>query len=193
MYKKIFTLLVLFFTSASLIYGQSLKFGLKAGTDMHKLEGKSFKEQFTFGYHAGAFVEVGLSSKLSIQPEVYFSEVKVDTGTSFSQTYQFKQVPKIKFSYINIPILLNIKPNKFLALQLGPQYGILINNNISLINNGRDAFKNGDFSAVAGVQVYVARFRIYGRYVVGLSDLNDIDDREKWKTQTIHLGLAVKF
>ena len=193
MLKKVFTLFILFFVNASVMYGQSLKFGLKAGADMHKLEGKSFKEQFTYGYHAGAFVEVGLSSKIAIQPEIYFSEVKVDTGTSFSQTYQFKQVPKIKFSYINIPVLLNFKPNKFLALQLGPQYGILINNNISLISNGRDAFKNGDFSAVAGFQVYISRFRIYGRYAVGLSDLNDIDDREKWKTQTIHAGIAVKF
>ncbi len=191
MQKKFFFILMAIFVSGSMM-AQTLQFGLKAGADIHKVSGKSFNDEFAYGYHAGAFAEIGLNSKFSIQPEVYFSEIKLDTGKNFSEIYQFQQVPKIKFSYINIPLLLNFKPNKSVAFQFGPQYGILINNNISLINNGKDAFKDGDFSVVGGLQVSVSRLKIYGRYVVGVSELNDIDNQDKWKSQTVHIGLGLR-
>jgi hypothetical protein len=104
--------------------------------------------------------------------------------------YQFNKVPNLKFSYLNIPVLLNLKANKFIAFQLGPQFGIMVNKT-NLVQSGKDAFKKGDFSMVAGLQVNILKFRAYARYLVGLSNLNDIDSKEKWKNQTIHLGIGV--
>lgn len=193
MFKRSAVLLLSLALFSSVLYAQRLQIGIKAGTDMHKISGQAFSDQFTFGYHAGLFAEVGLHSIFSIQPEVYFSETSLDTGTNFRQVYQFKEVPKIKFRYINIPLLLNIRPSKFIALQVGPQYGILISQNISLVNNGKEALTKGDLGLVGGLQFSFSRIRIYGRYVVGLSDLNDIDKNDSWKSQTVHLGFGLKF
>jgi hypothetical protein len=37
----------------------------------------------------------------------------------------------------------------------------------------------------------VSSFRIYGRYALGLSNLNDIDDQDKWKSQSFQIGVGL--
>jgi len=190
MQKTILSLIIVSaFTAPS--FSQGLKLGIKAGADIHKIEGKSFSDQFSFGYHAGGFAEIGLTSKFSIQPEVLFTQVNVDTSSSFSSVYQFNKISEVNLKYINIPILLNIKPNKFVALQVGPQFGILIDQDKNLLKNGADAFKKGDFSMLGGIQLAISKIRLYGRYAVGLSNINDIDNQEKWKNQSIQLGIGL--
>ncbi len=192
--KKVFTVLTVFLSLImSGSFAQRLKVGIKAGTDIKKLSGKSFDEQFSYGYHAGVFAEIKLTEKLGIQPEVYFSQVNIDTSSTFSSIYNFKDLSKVQLKYVNIPLLLSFKPNKFVALQVGPQYGILIDKGNTVLQNGQDAFKKGDFSMLAGLQLHFSKVRLYGRYMVGLSDINDIDNREKWKTQTIQIGLGIAF
>ena len=168
-----------------------LHFGIKAGASINKITGKSFKEEFTYGYHAGAYVTVGLGGKLSIQPEVLFNQFKTDTSSSFSSVYQFNKINHITLNYLNIPILLNYNVGKMVALQAGPQFGILIDKNKNLLQNGQEAFKNGDFSMIGGLQLKLLKFRVYGRYVVGLSDISNIGNADKWKSQSIQLGVGV--
>ena len=193
MKKIIIPLAIIMTMSAGTAYSQRFKFGIKAGTDIKKLSGKSFDDQFSYGYHLGVFTELGVTSKFGIQPEVYFSQVNIDTSSHFSDIHLFNQISKVQLKYINIPILLSYKPNKFVALQVGPQFGILMDNSKSIFQSGKDAFKKGDFSMVAGLQLKFSRIRLYGRYGVGLSNLNDIDDQDKWKSQTVQLGLGFAF
>ena len=141
----------------------------------------------------GAFTEIGFTSKFGIQPELYFSQVNIDTSSKFSDVYNFKKVSNIQLKYINIPILLSYKPNKFVALQAGPQYSILMDNGNTVLQNGKNAFKKGDLSLLAGIQLKFSKVRLYVRYGVGLSNLNDIDNQEKWKSQTVQLGLGIAF
>ena len=192
--KKVIAALTLFLSLVmSGSFAQRLKVGIKAGTDIKKLSGKSFDDQFSYGYHAGAFAEIKITEKLGIQPEVYFSQVNIDTSSSFSSIYDFKDISKVQLKYINIPLLLSFKPNKFVALQVGPQYGILMDKGNTVLQNGQDAFKKGDFSIIAGLQLHFSKVRLYGRYMVGLSDINDIDNQEKWRTQTVQIGLGIAF
>ncbi|MEO6453663.1 MAG: porin family protein [Ginsengibacter sp.] len=168
-----------------------INFGIKAGASINKITGKSFKDQFTYGYHAGGYVTLGLGGKLSIQPEVLFNQFKTDTSTTFSSVYQFNKVKNITLNYLSIPILLNYKLGSSLALQVGPQFGILIDKNKDLLKNGQEAFKQGDFSMIGGLQLKLLNFRIYGRYVVGLSDISNIGNADKWKSQSIQLGVGL--
>ncbi len=172
-------------------FSQGLKLGIKGGTTLNKITGKSFKEQFTFGYHIGGFATIGLGNTLAIQPEVMFNQVNVDSSSSFSAIYQFNKVGKVKLNYLTIPLLLNINANKFVTLQVGPQFGVLMNKSKTLVQNGKDAFKGGDFSMLGGLQLNISHFRIYGRYAIGLNNLNDIDNREKWKGQSVQLGIGL--
>lgn len=181
----------IFFT-ISFAGAQSFHAGIKVGANINKLTGQSFKEQFSFGYHAGVFAEIGLGKKWSVQPEVLFNQTNTDTSDKFSALYKVNagQISKIKLGYLSIPVMLNYKLSKIFSLQAGPQYGILISQDKSILQNGKNAFKQGDFSLVGGAQLKFAGIRIFGRYQVGLSNLNDIDKRDRWKNQVIQLGVG---
>lgn len=192
---RILFLALMFLFSGSAGMAQGFKLGVKAGADMNKMNAVGFNDGFTFGYHAGAFAELKLSPKLGIQPEVYFSQQNLDTAASFSEIYQDLSVSGISLKRLNIPILLTYRLSKGIALQAGPQFGILMSQG-GLIQNGEDAFKRGDFSMAGGLQLSLGSFVVYGRYVVGLSDVQNIDlgnitNTSTWRSQTIHLGLGL--
>ena len=74
MNTKIISLAVALFIF-SVSFSQGLTFGVKGGASINKLTGKSFKEEFSFGYHVGVFATLGMGGKLSIQPEVLLNQV----------------------------------------------------------------------------------------------------------------------
>jgi hypothetical protein len=185
---------------ASLLISQALlaqfHIGLKGGANVTKIEGRSFKDEFKYGYHLGGFAEIGLGGKIGIQPEVLFNQYATTVDSSYKEIYENVFNPayqrNVKLNYLSIPILLNYKLlGNFLTLQAGPQFGILLDNNKTLLQNGGNAFKSGDFSMVGGAQVKLAAFRISGRYMVGLNNLNDIDDRDRWKNQGFQLSVGL--
>jgi opacity protein-like surface antigen len=183
-------LAVSFFSFAN---AQGFGVGLKVGTNVNKLEGQSFKNQFTYGYSAGAYADIKTGKKWSIQPEVLFNQVSTDTSDKFSALYDINadKISKIKLNYLSIPILLNYNLSKGISLQAGPQFGILMSQSKDLLQNGKDAFKTGDFSMLGGMQIKFSGIRLYGRYAIGLNNLNDIDNRDKWKNQSIQLGVGL--
>jgi hypothetical protein len=171
-------------------FSQGFKIGAKGGATINKISGQTFKEKFTYGYHIGGFVTIKLSERFAVQPEVLFNQVNVDTSSKFSTIYEFNKLSKVQLKYLSIPLLLNYNAGKILTLQAGPQFGILTNKSKSLVQNGKDAFKTGDFSMIGGVQLKLSNFRVYGRYVVGLNNLNDIDNKDQWKNQSVQLGIG---
>jgi hypothetical protein len=180
------------FVLVAIAHAQKLQLGVKAGATLNKLDGASFKDKFAFGYHLGGFVKINLSKKLALQPEVLFNQTNVDTSSSFSSVYRFNNISKVQLSQLTIPLMLNYSPNKLITLQAGPQYAINTKKELTLLQNGQEAFKNGDFSLAAGVQINLGAWQVYGRYNVGLSNVNDIDNREKWKSQQVFLGIGMK-
>ena len=194
MKSKLFGLIAILLVSTATTMAQ-FHIGVKAGANITKIEGKSFKEQFRSGYHAGAFAEIGFGKKFGIQPEVMFNQYSTTVDSNFSHIYQNVFNPgyasNIKLNYLTVPLLLTYKFLGPLSLQAGPQFGVLIDQNKTLLQNGHQAFKNGDFSVVAGAQLKLLKFRLTGRYVVGLNNINDIDNQDKWKNQTIQLSLGL--
>lgn len=188
MKTKLISLAALFFIYTA-GYSQ-VAVGFKVGTTLNKLSGESFNDKFTFGYHVGGFATIKLSKKIGLQPEVLFNQVNTDTSSNFSSVYQFNHINKIQLKYLSIPILLNYNLCKFISFQVGPQFGILMDQTKDLVKNGGDAFKKGDFSMVGGLQVKVAKLRVYGRYLVGLNDISNIGSVDKWKSQAVQLGVG---
>ena len=190
--KKIIPLVICLFCVTKFTVAQNVHFGVKAGANFQKIQGIPFKEKFTFGYQAGAFAAIGFTSKIGIQPEILFSSVNADTATQFSTVYGFKKIDKVKLNMLDIPILLNIKAAQFLTIQAGPQFSVLINKNETLLKNGETAFKQGNISAVAGLQFNLTKFKIYGRYVAGLKNLNNVNNSNEWKNRNIQVGIGFK-
>jgi hypothetical protein len=168
--------------------------GVKAGANIVKVDGKSFKEEFRYGYNLGGFAEIGLSPKFSFQPEVMFNQYSTSLDSNYKSIYEnviASNQSKVKLNYLSIPLLLDYKFLGPLHLQVGPQFSVLMSQDKNFLQNGKEAFKNGDFSMVAGAQLKLAQLRVTGRYIIGLSNINDIDNQDKWKSQVIQLSLGI--
>ena len=179
----------LFFYSAG--FGQGFTIGVKGGANMGKISGKSFKENYTLGYQVGGFVTVPLAGRLAIQPEVLFTQTNVDTASGFREIYQFNKISNIRLNALTIPVMLNYNLNKYLTLQAGPQFGVLMGQDKTLLEDGKEAFKKGNFSLAGGVQLNLTKFRVYGRYVGGLTNLDNVGTKESWKASAIQVGLGL--
>ena len=191
MTKKSSLFFISFLLLNTVVFSQGFHIGAKFGTDIQKIKGSNFSEKFAYGDHLGAFAELKLNKTYTIQPEFYYSSVNLNIDSNLSTISSTITLSKLKLGYINIPLLLNINASKLLAFQVGPRYGIIVNKDKSIRANTKDAFKSGDFSMVAGVQFAISKVRIYGRYQIGLSDINETGNKAKWKSETIHIGVGL--
>lgn len=179
-----------FYTTSN---AQDFHFGAKVGANLNKIDGQAFKDGFNAGFHLGGFAEIDISKTLGIQPEVLFNQTNTTIASNATDIYNMAlNGQKKTLNYISIPVLLRINFTKLLTINLGPQYSILMNKHETILQNGVDAFKSGDFAAVVGAQVNLGSLKIYGRYNIGLSNINDIDNKDKWKNQQIQLGLGFR-
>lgn len=198
MKKLIFPAIVLvLFTTVS--QAQGIRLGIKAGANLNKISGQSFNDGFDLSYHAGGFMEIDLNKVWGIQPELLWSQTtskpsnfKTVYGSFSSINSALDQTKNVKLDYLSIPVLLRVNVTGMFSLLAGPQYSILINKDNTLLQNGQSAFKNGDFAMVAGAQVNLKMLRIYGRYNIGLQNINDIDNKDKWTSQQMQVGLGFR-
>lgn len=194
MTKKIILAVMAFSFIAVTSQAQGVRLGAKLGANLNKVTGKSFNEEFDLGYHVGGFLEIDFSKKFGIQPEVYFNQATTTRTSGFDAIYQENPNANtdIKLNYLSIPILLRYNVGKMVTLQLGPQFSILTSNDKTLLQNGQEAFKSGDFAMAGGLTLNLKMLRVYGRYNIGLTNINDIDEKDKWKNQQLQLGLGLR-
>jgi hypothetical protein len=175
---------------------KGFRLGIKGGANLNQVEGASFNDGFEFAYHLGGFAEIDFTQKFGIQPELLWNQTKTTYGTGLSNVYQPLLNPSsgndITLNYLSIPILLRYNIGSMLTLNAGPQFGILLNKDKNLLQNGEQAFASGDFGMVAGLQLNLKALRLYGRYNIGLKNINDIDKRDKWTNQQIQLGVGLR-
>lgn len=178
-------LLLVALTITIFTFAQGFHVGLKGGVNMFKIDGKSFSEEFKHAYNAGLFSEINFSRKIGIQPEILWNQAQTQTSTRFKDIYDegVGELKGVTLNYLSIPLLLNISPSRLITFQAGPQFGVLINKDQGLLENGKNAFKSGDFSMLGGLQLNLGGFKLGGRYTVGLTNINDIDNRDEWKNQ----------
>ncbi len=192
MNKYLLSIITLFAVSTA-SFAQSFSIGPKLGANIGKIDGAGFSDKYTLGYHVGAFTEIGFSKKVGIQAEVLWNQINSDTVTGFNAIYQNiddQNFQNPQLNYLSIPLLLTYKPSKILSLQAGPQFGILLDKNKNLLDNGKEAFKSGDLSMLVGAQLNLLKFRVYGRYAIGLNNINDIGSQQEWKTTGFQLGVG---
>jgi hypothetical protein len=193
MKKVCFLVFTVFIISASRIQAQSFHLGVKVGTNLARIDGRAFTDGFEWGYTVGGFAELNIDKKWGVQPEVLFNQSNTQTADGFGTI-----IPggvndvSVKLNYLTIPLLLSYKPIPVLSFQLGPQFGILMSTNQTLVDNGKNAFKNGDISIVGGAQVNLGHFKAGARYIYGLSDLNGINNADTWKNQNIQIYVGLR-
>jgi hypothetical protein len=203
MKKLFFAMAVLSVTAFSTVSAQSkfLRFGLKGGANLGKLDGKGYKDGFNLGYHLGGFAQINLTKGFGVQGELIFSSTQTKTTDNFGEVYNpdnlndpANENKKIKLNYLSIPLLANISlGNPRIKLQVGPQFSALVSKR-NVFKGADDAFNGGDISGVAGLWLQLPIVNISARYVVGFTDVRsvqDVSNTGNWKNQAIQLGVGV--
>ena len=143
MKKLCFLVFAVFILSVSRMQAQGFHLGIKAGTNMSQITGRSFDQGFQWGFSAGAFAELNFTSKWGIQPE-FFSIKPRHKQPVISMKFIMRALiaRNVSLNYLSIPILFLIKFIPVLSIQVGPQFGILMNTSQNITSNASNAFKS---------------------------------------------------
>lgn len=175
------------------------RFGAKAGVNINKISGQSYKSGYNYNYQLGGFMQFNFSKRFGLQPEVNFvqssSEFSNDATDIYDDIFRSGSQKKAKLNYLEIPLLLNVNvgESKHVKLQFGPAYGVRLSENVDSLVNNIDVYKGGDWSAIGGLWIQLPVVNIGARYKYGLTNINSVDDREKWKAQAIQIFLGITF
>jgi len=103
-----------------------LQMGAKIGTNysnVYDVQGQDFVADPKFGLVFGGFIAIPLGKYIGVQPELLYSQKGFKaTGKLLGYTYEYKRTT----SYVDIPILFQLKPSQFLTIVAGPQYSYLV-------------------------------------------------------------------
>ncbi len=198
------TLLLIF--SSSFLFAQNFKqndhesffrIGAKGGININKIQGQSYKSGFNYNYLLGGFMQFNFG-RFGLQPEVNFvqssSEFSKDANNVYNDLFFNGSQKKARLNYIKVPLLLNINvgESKHVKVQIGPQFSGLLKQTVDSLKANNNIFKTSDFSMLGGIWFQLPFINLGARYELGLSNVNDIDNKEKWKSQafTIFAGFT---
>lgn len=168
----------------------SPSFGIKGGVNLATVTGSDFDSPDSrTSFHVGLVGEMPIADILSIQAEVLYS----------GQGFDFRPLPggdkaEFQLDYINVPVLAKVYVFKGLSLEVGPQFGFLVNEKIDF-KSGNDVdlddAKKFDFGVAGGLtfQTDMGLFAS-GRYVYGVTN---IYDDVNIKNSVFQIGLGYKF
>ncbi len=181
---------IIFAAVAVLAFGfanaQNVRYGVKAGVNFANLTGDADGSSLA-GFHAGGLVEIKLSDKFSVQPEILYSA----QGSDFSEG-DFKD--KLKISYLNVPVMAKYYVIKKLNVEAGPQIGFLLSAK-DVDGNAKDGLKSVDFGLNFGAG-YDFTENFFGgvRYNLGLLNVADnVADSFKANSSVFSLSVGYKF
>jgi len=193
MKKIIVVILTLLSIVSGQLYSQGTQLGAKFGANIFKVDGEAFDEKFRFGYHVGAFAYFDLGDRWGIQPELLWSSFSTKLGSNLDTLYRFGGIGDMTLDYVSVPLIISYTPSQEISLHVGPQFGILVNPNETTLENGENLFSRGDFSFLMGLQLNLGPIKTGVRYVVGLNDINDVSNNDRWSNQgfQLYIGLAL--
>ena len=175
--KKLFLSIAIIGFVISNSYAQKTRdefsFGFKIGSNFSNIY-DSQVDKFTadgkYGLAAGAFLSLPIGKVVGIQPEIIYSERGFKASGSFlGSNYSATRTT----TFIDVPILLALKPISYLTVLAGPQYSFLIkqNNNfttsLTAVDQQRifdnDNVRKNVLGLTGGVDINLSSFVISAR------------------------------
>ena len=189
---KKFILLATIFIAFTATAQEKVNIGIKVGQNLTSVNSVAV-DRHSASYHGGITVQIGLTDKISLVPELLLSQTKLSINPSIADVLSDSRYNPETYhlNYMIVPLLVQVKPFSSLLLQAGPQYGILLDQKKDGKENAQLAFQQGEFSFVGGAKVNLGGFFVYGRYVVGLQNINELQDQAKWRTTQWQLGIGM--
>lgn len=174
--------------AATGLFAQGLSGGLKAGLNIANASGDDADgTDARISYHFGGYVNLGITEKLSIQPELLLNNLGYESSDpDFGDLTQ-------KQTYLSIPVNLQYSFG-VLNVYAGPQFSFLLKSEISADGfdvDTKDAYKGLDLGANFGIGANFGKFNATARYTLGLSNVADADDVD-FKNTAIQLSLGYR-
>jgi len=170
-------------------YAQEVKLGAKAGVNFAKLQGDDVEDaDGRTGFHLGAIVEIPISEKFSVQPEVLYSQQGLQ---SESEDGGVEVESKLKLDYITVPVLGKYYVSDGFSIEAGPQFGFLAKAEQEVEISGaepdavngsttidiEDSIASFDLGAAIGAGYALDNGVFFqARYIIGLSNVDDSDE-----------------
>jgi len=198
-----FFMAICVFIFSNIARSQSLNYGVKGGFTLSNLYIDTEDlddENARIGIHAGLFSQAMLTGKFGIQPEFLFTH----KGTEGNYNGLVNQTVNFNLSYIDIPILLVLRPIEIIEIHAGPHFGVLLNSNVKYSGfiDGeskidRDHLSSFDYGLTGGAGFNFGNLQAGIRYNLGLHKLADSDRARVLlgdsKNSYGQLYLAIKF
>ena len=176
--------ILLFFATALIAYSANAQWGVKAGANFSTLTGEQTGGlKRSTGVYGGIFYNARINETFSFQPELVCSGqgAKVITMETW------------KLNYLNFTGLFRYNHASGLFVGTGPQFGLLLSakgKDGSSTVDMKDNFKSTDISWAFALGYEMKNgFGLYGRYNLGLSDINVLGYGDKFKNSVIQVGL----
>ena len=160
----------------------NLMVGIKMGLNLSNVydsKDQTFSSNPKFGLAAGGFISVPFTKLIGLQPELLFSQKGFQTtGNFLGGHYTLTRTS----NFIDIPILLAIKPTSQITILAGPQYSYLVketdvftNSTISITDEqqfNNNNIRRNTFCFLGGMDVTLSHLVIGGRVGWDILDNN---------------------
>ncbi len=172
------------------------EWGVKGGLNVSNLSNVSGDDKMKASFYAGLFAEYRFSDYFGLQPEITYSR----QGNFYNED-RYKLWNRV--NYLNIPVIAKIYVTPRLSVDVGPQLGILLNNNTTFkwknsdnsSTNDHSIDANGaDFGIAMGLSARLAyNLDLTARYNLGLTDILKDNDGDAVRNGVIQVGLGYRF
>lgn len=166
----------------------AIHLGLKAGlnlSNVYDTDDNDFDTDPKLGLAAGVFVSIPLGTYFGVQPEILFSQKGYKSrGNVLGSNYELTRTT----SFIDVPLLLAIKPVSAVTILIGPHYSFLAHRKDEFSNSNinfeqEQEFKNSNlrkniFGFTGGLDINLDRI------VIGARAGWDIQDNQGDGTST---------
>lgn len=178
---------------------QFFKAGIHGGLNVNKISGMSYKSGYGYNYQVGLYTQFNITKRIGIQPEVNFvqstAEFSDDPSDVYYDLFQGGSQKNAKLNMLEVPVFLNLgidKANR-IKLQLGPVYNNNLKETVDSLSHNGNIYKKASWAAAAGVLFQLPIVNFGARYKVGITNINDIDNKEKWTTQAFQVFVGIGF
>ena len=150
----------------------------------------SLDYQFHGDGMGGLWINIPLSKRFSFEPQILFISNRLKPGNGTSTDFDGR------VNYVGLPLLLKIHAGKYLAFPVGIQYDIRTSVNDFNDLWQKEDFQSYSFGVTAGIEILPnARVSVFGRYVYGLTSVNNLGDSHRpydLNIMNIYAGLKIK-
>jgi outer membrane protein with beta-barrel domain len=183
---------------------EDLTFGLKVGanySNVYDAQGQNFVADSKVGFAGGVFLGIPLGKYLGFQPEALISQKGFQgSGILEDEPYSFTRTT----TYLDIPLLLQLKLTPCLTILAGPQYSYLLSEKDVYTYGANSAAQEQDFSNdnirknifgfVVGADVSISHFLISGRagWDLQTNNGNGTSSTPQYRNQWLQLTVGFK-